>query len=564
VRRSTQWLAAVVGLQLLAACADNKVTPSAPVGSSTPTTVVSAQPGEVNPGKLTILVPELSNERHDFVFTLGTSGSVAYAALLGGTLLTPGEGGKALPGIAEEWSQSADGRAWTFKIRKGVKFHDGSELTAEDVIWTFKHTFSPEAAKTSVVGEVLRQAAIFESVELSAPDTVVYTTTERNDQFFLDDLMAGVDSDQYFTILPKRDDLGLDPASAAAYDRNPVGAGPMRLVSQEPGRSMVFERFDDYYYQPKNGFPEDRRVKFQTLELNIVSEEATRVAAIEAGQADIALISLPSASQVTASGGRVAIGKKGIIVDPRLIGCWGEPVTPCQDQRVRQALDYALNKEEMRDKLWGGPDMFDVAGWWVVVPGSAGYTPELTPRPFDPDKARQLLADAGYPGGEGFGTLVVNTWGGSSLPFLDQSALVAADYWRKELGLNVEVKVGDRDTVKAREKAGELHGQILWRDNDPAAFPASKVLDSYGSESEGPRGASNDPELWRMVDAALNRPESAAMEADASKLYVQLRDLTYHITVGVSEVPWALGPRVMTWDPAGPAAKNLWTVTLTQ
>ena len=87
------------------------------------------------------------------------------------------------------------------------------------------------------------------------------------------------------------------------------------------------------------------------------------------------------------------------------------------------------------------PDVFQVKGFAFVTPSTIGYTPELDPWPQDGDKARQLLADAGYPNGEGFGTFVVNTYPSSAMPFQVEAAQIAADMLRQELGLDVEVRI---------------------------------------------------------------------------------------------------------------------------
>jgi peptide/nickel transport system substrate-binding protein len=160
---------------------------------------------------------------------------------------------------------------------------------------------------------------------------------------------------------------------------------------------MGFERFDDDYYQPKYGLPEDRRVNFTSLDLHLVPEEATRVAAMRAGETDIAPVSLASKEQVEKGDGRIVFGQEGSYFRVSMYGCWADaelefPGFPCQDRRVRQALDYAIDKELMRDTLFGGPEVMVVKGWGIVNPSTIGYSPELDPYPFDPDKARQLLA----------------------------------------------------------------------------------------------------------------------------------------------------------------------------
>jgi ABC-type transport system substrate-binding protein len=93
---------------------------------------------------------------------------------------------------------------------------------------------------------------------------------------------------------------------------------------------MSFERFDDYYYQPANGLPEDKRVNFQALDLHLVPEESTRVAALRSGEADIVPASLPAKGQIEAGGGRLVFGPEGIFLWVMLLGCYEEQY-PCHN-----------------------------------------------------------------------------------------------------------------------------------------------------------------------------------------------------------------------------------------
>jgi peptide/nickel transport system substrate-binding protein len=359
---------------------------AAPVVSETsqPTAMpqTAAPPGgvEVHPGKLTIMVSDLANERFDRTFGAGTG--YHYGRIIGGYLISDNEKKEMVPGIAEDWNLSADGLAWTFTIREGVKFHDGSELTAEDVLWTLQHYYGPQALEYALdSSDQQRASRVMDRIELSGPDKVNVVTTMPI--IGLGDSVAETGG-QWFHIMPKRTELN-DTEEALAYDNNPVGAGPMSLKEHVPANVMRFERFDDFYYQPDNGFPEDKRVNFQSLDMFLVPEEATRVAALRSGEADIVPASLQTKEQVEAGGGRLVFGQEGSYVWARLFGCW-EPKQPCHDKRVRQALDYALDKELIANQLYGGPEVFQVKGWSVVTPSTMGYTPELDPWPFDPGR----------------------------------------------------------------------------------------------------------------------------------------------------------------------------------
>jgi peptide/nickel transport system substrate-binding protein len=458
-----------------------------------------------------------------------------------GALINSNEQRELVPGIATKWEMSPDGLTWAFTIRKGVKWHDGSELTPEDVLWTFQHSYGPQALEYSISTTSARITRQLNKIELSGPDTVVLAT--KQPLLFIDTQFSDTDAG-YYPVIPKRAKLH-DEAEELAYDNNPIGAGVMKLVGHTPAQVMQFERFEEYYYQPENGFPEDKRVSFQSLDMFVAPEEATRVAAVQAGEADIAPVSLASKKQVEEGGGRLVFALEGVVSQPGLQGCW-EPQHPCHDKRVRQALDYAIDKEVIRDQLYG-PEVYELKGWMVVTPSTIGYTPALDPWPFDPDKARQLLADAGYPGGKGFGKLIVNVRAATSLPFMIESAQIAAEFWRRELGLDVEVRVGDSTALKERRYAGELNGQIYWEEND-TRIDAISTAGGY-SDPQNQSRWNEDPELFRLAQETLQILDPDKRAEALKKLYLRYREESYHLGIGYAHTPWAVGPRVLTWQP---------------
>jgi peptide/nickel transport system substrate-binding protein len=516
--------------------------------SATPTStaapqVVAEPAAEVHPGKLTIMAGDWSNERFHNAVAPGVGGN-SYGRWMAGLLISTNERMEMVPGIASQWGLSADGLTWTFTIRQGVKFHDGSDLTPQDAHWTLQHLIGPEALEYTLWdADLVRISRDMDRIELSGPDDVGVTTKKPfTDLAFL----LSETGSQWFHIVPKRAQLH-DEQEALAYDTNPIGAGPMRLVEHVKASVMKFERFDDFYYQPENGLAEDKRVNFQSLDIFLVPEEATRVAALRAGEADIAPASLATREQVEAGGGRLVFGPEGVAVEVRLLGCW-ELQYPCHDKRVRQALDYAVDKELIRDRLYGGPEVFEVKGWNLVTPSTIGYSSELDPRPFDPGKARELLADAGYPGGQGFGKLIVNVAPAPSLPFAVEGAQLAAEFWKRELGLDAEVRVGDKVSNSELQRAGEFNGQVMWSDNETRPDATSTMNGKY-ADPTGTSRLHEDPELVRVVQEAFGKLDPDQRAEASNELYLLLRDENYHISIGYANIPWGVGPRVLTWRP---------------
>ena len=513
----------------------------APAPTATPQPTAPSAEVTVSSEKLNVMMGSWDNERFDVAFTGGSTGS-SYGRLLHGYLISDNAEKEMVPGIASDWEISADGLTTTFTIREGVKWHDGSDLVVEDVLWSLQHLMGPQAQDQVVASDMLVMSRDMDRIELSGPNQVSVITTQPHLELL--NIMSEV-SGQWFHMMPARDELYNEEVELA-YDRNPIGAGPMHLLRHVRAQVMEFERFDDYYYQPDNGFDVDKRVKFQFLDEFLVPEEATRVAALRSGEADIAPASLSTKQQVEAGGGRLVFADEGVFLEVRLIGCW-KPEFPCHDKRVRQALDYAIDKELIQNELYGGPEVFGIEGWGPVTPSTIGYTEDLN-WSYDPDKARQLLADAGYPNGEGFGKLIVNTAPSISAPFIVEATQIVAEFWKRELGIDAEARVGDRTALREMERARELDGQIWFRDNEARVDALDTALGRFG-DLEHPARLSEDLEIFNLVRevAGIVDPEERAKASEG--MYKRLRDESYMLGIGYINLTWGVGPRVAKWEP---------------
>ena len=525
---------------------------AAPVDQPTavPQEVESPAEVEVYAGELKIMVGDFASERFDVAYSLGLAGDLNYGRLLHGFLISDNSQREMVPGIASDWNLSADGLTWTFTIREGVLWHDGTELVPEDVVWTFQHLFGPEAKDKVISPTGVRLSREGVTVGLDGRDVTLTTNIPTT---YIGSTLSESGTGWYH-LLPARDAFH-DNDAEVAYDQNPVGAGPMKLLEHVRASSMTFERFGDYYYQPDNGFPEDKRVNVDQVTLYLVPEESTRVSALRAEDADIAPVSLAAQKQVEAGGGRIIFGQEGSYVWVPLMGCWSDENLPCAKKEFRQALNYAIDKELIQERLYGGPEVFQVKGWAAVTPSTIGYTPDLNPFPYDPEKARQLMVDAGYPGGEGAGTIIMHTWQSTSMPFQTEAAQLAAEFWKRELGLDVDVRVGDSTAIRGAWSAGELNGQVIWRDNETRRDATSSAVSGYGDPKGGTR-RSEDPELRRLTQEAsrIVNPDERA-EAMA-KLYPILREASYDISIGYVNIPWGVGSRIDSWQPY-PLAPNI-------
>src|SRR5262249_1975746 len=136
-----------------------------------------------------------------------------------------------------------------------VKFHDGTDVTAEDVLWTLRHIIGPQAKEYATTSISLTMSANMDRIDQTGPDEVTLVTKTPVNTLIQD--LSEASQSWTGAIYPKRSAVH-DVEAEQAYDKNPVGAGIMKLVERVPATSMTFERFPDYYYQPANGFDVDK------------------------------------------------------------------------------------------------------------------------------------------------------------------------------------------------------------------------------------------------------------------------------------------------------------------
>jgi len=277
--------------------------------------------------------------------------------------------GEIVPALAESWTLSEDALALTFQVRRGVRFHDGRRLTLSDIVAKFERALDPDSGHTN--------AGYYETIDAVVADDDAFTVTfalSRPTRSLLYDLA--------------RPDSIIYPAGTAdSQRRQPVGTGPFRFAEYREGSEVRLERFEDYYL---GGVPYLDAVRFR-----IIGDPNTRYAALRAGDVDLIGTSLPPEQYLQAR------------QDPSLVATEGTATTeitlalnharaPFDDPRVRQAITHAIDKDAIVDGAMFG--LGTVIG--THMSPSEPYYLDLTGTyPYDPERARQLLAEAGYPDG---------------------------------------------------------------------------------------------------------------------------------------------------------------------
>ncbi len=527
----------------------------APAPTATPAAAVMPAEVEVSPGMVTIMNAVWGNEYFDPRDQVGEG--LNFHRALHAFWINSNENYELIPGVATAWDISPDGLTWTFNLREGVTFHDGEPLTAEDGAFTFEYMYGPEAIENSLSPGQSGQARLTEMVHPAEGNTVKITHKEIQANFAF--LSAESAPGTTGPIIP---DAYFQAEGSDGYNLKPTGAGPFQMVEFLRSEKMLFERFDDFYYHPDNGFDEDRRAKFQTLDMRLVPEASTRVAALRAGDADIIEANVAVRKQIEDSGGRIIFGRESTYVWMILQGCQNQEF-PCHNRDVRFALDYAIDKEAIMYGLYTEEGAC-VCGYNYATPSTLGYSSDIDPIPYNPERARELLARAGYPNGEGFGTLNIYTWIAGDLPFMPELAQLVADQWKKNLNIDATVEVGETATIRNRWFNKELYGGVLLRPNE-AKYDAGRSVTVYYADFEGRIhfGALRE-DLRDAVTKAKSEIDPAKRQDAYNEMYQQLWEAHYEPSIGHVHLPWGVSGRIATWEPwpVTPYLSSFWTITL--
>jgi len=297
------------------------------------------------------------------------SAAVRYQIYNG--LLRMTESGDAVADLAESWEINDDGTVYTFALKDGVTFHDGSALDADAVVTSFERLVEDERDTSA--------SAYFKPIVAS-----VEATGDLEVTFTLNEPFA-----PFLNTLAHAAGHVMSPAAIETYGEdvgeNPVGTGPYRFVEWVRGERLVLERFDDYF----GGTP-----PLAGIEYRVVPEAATRVALLETGEADVILRVSPDEAERLA--GTEGIELKTTPTARAMFVAINTTREPFDDARVRQAINHAVNVRGLVDALFG-EDVPQLDS--PLAPNVFGYSPTKTYE-HDPDLARELLADAGYEPGD--------------------------------------------------------------------------------------------------------------------------------------------------------------------
>ena len=367
-------------------------------------------------------------------------------------LVRPLPGQKMGPSLAESWKESPDGLTYEFKLRKGLTFHNGDALTSDDVKFSFERYNGASAKELK---------ARVKAVETPDPLTVRIRLHEPWPDFMT---FYGTTATAAGIVLPRK---YTEQAGPDGFRNRPVGAGPYRFVSQRPGVDITLEAFTGYWRHA----PYVRK-----LTLKSVPDSTTRLTMLKSGQTDYALFLDGPEGEAVKKDSRYQL------VDTRHASIfWIEfpdqwdAKSPWHDKRLRQAVNFALDRKATNEAACLG--FCPPAG--VIVPRVMDFALQVPPHPYDPARAKQLLAEAGYPQGMDAGEFVAIP----GFPTVADAALNNLN----AAGFRLRMRPMERAAFYAAWKDKQLHGLFLVAvgNSGNAATRAESFMYSKGAYAHG-------------------------------------------------------------------------------
>lgn len=425
------------------------------------------------------------------------------------TLLNFGEKDTTIkPGLAKEWNTD-DGLTYTFTLEEGVKFHDGTDFNAEAVVKNFERWANGDADKFPYYSSMFGgfkgdEGHVIESVTADG-DYKVIIKLKRPQAPFLKNIAMSMFAIASPTAFEKGDDQ---------FERNPVGTGPFQFVEWKSNDSITIEKFDEYWQE---GLPKLDKIIFRSI-----PDNSARLNALIAGEIDLA-------DGINPADGEKIEGNADLqlIERPSMnVGYLGLTVTrpPFDKKEVRQAMNYAIDKETIIESFFEGRAN---AAKNPMPPSISGYNDDIEGYEYNPEKAKELLAQAGYPDG-----FEMELWAMPvPRPYMPDGAKVAEVIQSNlaEIGVKAKIVSFEWPTYLDKASKGEADAFMLgWTgDNGDADNFLYVLLDEDNIGSNNYTYFKNDEMHDLFIDAQTEVDENKRIE-----LYKKAQEIIHE------EAPW--------------------------
>ncbi|MBQ3864273.1 MAG: glutathione ABC transporter substrate-binding protein [Clostridia bacterium] len=400
---------------------------------------------------------------------------------------------KIVQDLAEDWGVSDDGLTWTFKLRKGVKFHDGSAFNANAVKVTLERILNPDTGSPN--------RSILEMI--SAVNVVDEYTVEITTSTQVGSLLNRLAHPAAAIISPAAlEKYGAD------YALHPSGTGPFKFVEWKVNEYATFERNDDY-------FGDVAKVKKVTYK--IVPDDATRALLLESGEGDIAY-GLPSTEVARLQKNENVVVDLSDTLMTMYVPYNLSKDTPLKDVRVRQAINYATNREEIINDVLGGLATLADS---PLAPKTWGYK-AVGEYEFNLDKAKELMKEAGYENG-----FEISIWTPKGRYLMDTKVVeVLQQQWAK-IGIDCKIQQWETQAMFAELKNAEF--DMLYMGWSPSTAEAGRGLDPFNVATTSFNFAHYDnPEVNKLLDDAKQETD----DTKRAEMYGQAEQIIW------DEAPW--------------------------
>jgi peptide/nickel transport system substrate-binding protein len=451
---------------------------------------------------------------------------LVYDYLVHDAMLKPMPQGLYTYSLAERAELTADFTKAAFRLRPGLKFHDGQPLTTADVKWTYEHY---KGVNFKIFQDKL------DRIEIVDDRTIIFHFKEPFVEFI--DLYNGGTSGSVW-ILPQH---YYEKVGREGFIARPVGAGPFKFVSQEAGVQMVFEAWQDYWR---------RTPAAQTLIVKGIRDPASRLAGLQTGELDLAF-------GMTGKLLSRLIADRNLRWDPNLTAPWwlafpgyAEPDSPFHDKRVRQAVSLALNRKFLSLQETQGHGI--PWGNWIgpeYTGALKGDGTELPMPEYSPEQAKQLLAQAGFPKGLDFEWYVPWT------PYFDMGERILTDLGA--VGIKGKLQVLEGPAYRAKLGQGRQ------------GYPGNRtILQIIGSRPGGAKdtvgvyavcGGSASLVCETQIEALWAQHQGSTDLEERDRLIKAIQRILieeyYFVPIYINSFVHAIGPRVL---PASDAFHRYW------
>jgi peptide/nickel transport system substrate-binding protein len=446
------------------------------------------------------------------------------------SLIFPEADGTFSPALAESWETSEDGRTVTFTLRQGVKFHNGEDFNADSVVFSWETYTDPAVTYAS-------NWTIANAVE-KIDDYTVAVSTEEPNALLLPYIATA------WSIIPPG---YYNEVGAAGFAENPVGTGPFMLDEWVKGDSITVVANPNYW---REGYPKLEKVIFKFM-----SESATRIAAVQTGEIDIAprltsedaagLLGAPDVTLI-----RYPVGRVYYVAFNNITTGVG---TPIEEPAVRKALQYAVDVDGIISTLFDG---YATRAVGLVGPADLGFD-GADPVPYDPEQAKAMLAEAGYP--NGFEVDMACPDGAYS--HINEVCEIIRNNFN-EVGVTGELDIMESNAFWELEATQALVPMFVdsWSTTLSEAYPRLQ-----GSLNKGDSYANFwTPEIQALLDeiaTAVDTDERAALYGEIQAL---MREDPPFVYLYLPEVFEAVNTRVQNYKPRSSEQYFLWDVSVTE